>query len=906
MRTRQFLEDLIHGLAECRPAGNLDHGALRDAYLPVLQGLIKKERGRIASMHSSGTRGIPVVQEITDMTDGVLRALWAELSHFYPDDASSSAIFALGGYGRGELNPYSDIDLCLIYPEKWRPGRARDKCRLFENILYLLWDLGFAVGHSSRTITESVDIAATDLTVKTSLIESRFLDGNLDICHTFREALSHDIISKRADLFIRQKVTEQQERHRKYGGSVYLREPNIKEGEGGLRDFHTALWVATVRHKVGSLPALSEKGVISEKELKTFTHSLDFMLRLRNELHYQAGKRHDILGFDMQEKVAANFGYKGSAHHLPVEHFMRAYYNHARNFKLFSDMMISRSIGSAADGGRGIIREGRRYLFGDGKRLLGDGLIAVAGTVCVSEPAKPDFGAQPADFMRPFYHACRLGYRVSELTVSLIRSRLRGKEEGFRSSREAGRIFMQILANPERCAKTLNEMNESRFLSRYIPEFGALRSLVQHDLYHKYTVDHHTLLAITTLKGLWYNKYPKLEFLAEVLRELKQPELLNLAILLHDIGKSKGHGHAVKGAIIARDICERMGLSSLDSETVVFLVENHLAMAHLSQRRELSDRGVIRRFAEMVVNSDRLMMLYLLTYADLSAVGPNVWNDWKAVLLEDCYRRTASFLLGVIPDREYERINADAARMKVREIAAGSVSGDSLERFFQNLPDRYFLTVPVKRIPEHAALSDKAQREGLVVSLNADTELGFSEITICTYDAPGIFSKVAGVLSSRGLNIMGAQIFTRRDGILIDTFQFADPNALMTDGVTFSEMERDIHAVVSGKINVGKLLSRRHLMPSSARRDIPTRIEIDNEASDAFTVLEVYTWDRLGLLHTITSALYRAGVYINSAKIATELDQVVDIFYVTDIFRHKIVDEKKLLKIQNMVLDALG
>ena len=892
---------MSQALASVRPKTAPDHEILRNAYLPVLQSTFKEEKERIAGLHASGARGLHLVREISSATDSLIHALWTELAVFFPDEADSCALFALGGYGRSELNPYSDIDLSLIYTHQ----RTKEKNRLFEGILYSLWDLGFTVGHSSRTPAECVELAASDISVKTSLIESRFLEGSQEVSRKLQQATATEIIPRRVEQYIRQKVSEQHERHRKFGGSVYLREPHIKEGEGGLRDFHTALWIAIVRFRANNIRELRDQGIISDKEMSTFSHSLNFMLRVRNELHYLVGKRHDILSFDLQEQVAADLGYGGARHHLPVEHFMRNFYNHARHIKMFSEMIIGRAMEEAGNARFSLSRAGR-LLLGDGKRSLGEGLVAIGRTICLSEEGRGDFGEDPADFMRPFYHACRMGYRVSDLTVTLTKQRIRGKADAFRKSTEAGRMFMQILGSHQKVGDTLAEMYDKRILQRYIPEFGALRSLVQHDLYHKYTVDHHTLLAIETMEKLRYNKYPKLEFLAELMREVKQPGLLVLGILLHDIGKSKGRGHAATGAVMARDICGRIGLSVEETETVVFLVENHLVMAHLAQRRELSDRKIIRKFAELVLTGERLRMLYILTYADLTAVGPNVWNDWKASLLEDCYRRTSSFLQGVVPDREYEEAQSAKIRDEVRAVAPAEIAPDVLEEFFSNISDRYFLAAPVSQILEHVSLVRRVRGEGIVVQLSPANESGYAEISICTYDAPGLFSKVAGVLASRGLNIMGARIFTRNDGILIDTFQFADPNALMSDGVTYGELERDLHQVITGRMSVEKLLSRRHFSQSRNHRDIPPKVIIDNDTSDAFTILEVYARDRIGLLYTITTALYRAGVYINSAKISTEIDQALDVFYVTDIFRHKINQEEKLEKIRRIVLDALA
>lgn len=901
MAPTTFPDELRQSLASVRPKGAPDQQAFRNAYLPVLQSAFKRERERIAALHASGARGLHLVREISSATDSLIRALWVELSTFYPEESVACALYALGGYGRAELNPYSDIDLSLIYTHQ----KTREKSRLFESILYFLWDLGLTVGHSSRTPSECIELAADDITVKTSLIESRFLEGSQDVCRAFETAVSTEIIPRRIPQYTRQKIAEQHERHRKFGGSVYLREPHIKEGEGGLRDFHTALWISIVRFRANTVKELRDQGIITEREMRTFSHSLNFMLRVRNELHYLAGKRHDILSFELQEKVAADLGYRGSGHHLPVEHFMRNFYNHARHIKIFSDMIIARAM-TETGRGRFPVSMAGRLLLGDGKKNLGEGLVAVGRTICLNEEGKADFGEDPADFMRPFYQSCRIGYRVSDLTVTMIKQRIRGKADEFRRSPEAGKLFMQMLNCRQKVADTLSDMYDRRLLQRYLPEFGALRSLVQHDLYHKYTVDHHTLLAITKLEELRYNKYPKLEFLAELLREVKQPGLLLLGVLLHDIGKSKGRGHAATGAVMARDICGRIGLSDADTDTVVFLVEHHLVMAHLAQRRELSDRKVIRKFAEQVCTGERLRMLYLLTYADLAAVGPNVWNDWKASLLEDCYRRTSSFLQGVAPDREYEEMQATRVKDEVRAAAPPEFAPDVLEEFFVNISSRYFLSASVSQILEHVSLVRRVRDEGIVVQLSPDIESGYAEISICTYDAPGLFSKVAGVLASRGLNIMGARIFTRNDGILIDTFQFGDPNAMMVDGITFRELERDLHQVITGRMSVEKLLGRRHFTPTRNHREIPSKVVIDNDTSDAFTILEVYARDRIGLLYTLTTALYRAGVYINSAKISTEIDQVLDVFYVTDIFRHKIIQEEKLEKIRKVVLEAIA
>lgn len=876
--------------------------AERSHYVQVLKEMLEAEREAIKAIHLGGAGGAEVVYRTTAWTDALLIELFHGARQLcgWTEAEVPSVLLAIGGYGRGELNPYSDLDVMFLTDKRIEVGSRE----LSECCLYLMWDLNLDIGHSIRSIPDCLTLAASDVQAKTSLIESRYLAGNRSVYDRFLKEALVKILHRDAAGYLKVKIGEVGERHKKFGGSLYMKEPHIKEGVGGLRDIHTAFWSAKVKYEVESLGALKERGVISEKEGEILRHALEFLWKVRNHLHYLSGRRSDRLTVDVQEDVASYFKYRDLKHLLGVERFMRVYYLHAKNVRYFTGLIINRCAPSPAK---------RFFLFPHRIKKVGGGFSIAGEQLCVPEKRKNFFREDPHRLIQVFALAQRYAIPIADGTKQQIVASLRLVNDGFRSSDAVRETFMQILCAANGVVEVLRQMHEVRFLGKYIPEFGALTALVQHELYHVYTVDEHTLNALEYLERLHGTPYPEDRFYAELLRKVSNREVLYLALLLHDIGRAMGHGHVNRGGKAVAVITHRMGLSKETGKTIEFLVRNHLVMTHLSQRRDIHDFKLVAQLARAVGNADQLRMLTLLTYGDIRGVGPAVWNEWKDTLLRELFIRTEKQLVSPSVEAATEALSAHLERIQERiaEEGAALFGEDETARIVRTLPDHYLLSTPHGMVMTHLAMIREAESAGLVTRWKHDPDRGYSELYICAYDsdAPGFFSRIAAVLAARGINILGARIFTTTQGIVIDTIQIESPGETeRADWAYWQDVARSIRSVIQGVDRVEKILVE-HRPPSYLRkrrgRKLPTRIEFDNAVSESRTVIDVSTEDRIGLLFRVTSCLAQQGVQIHSAKVATEEDRAIDAFYVTDIFGLKITDEPKLAAIKTALLDSL-
>lgn len=853
----------------------------------------------LLTRHRSGASGFEIVKGHTHLIDHLLMRLFLdardEASARYPEGKERCSIIAIGGYGRGELNPYSDIDLLFLYPSTINPYLKT----LTEGILYHLWDLGLTVGFSTRTISDCIKIARSDLTARTALMDTRLIAGDESFYAEMEDVLLREATGKGIDGFIREKVLENEERHGRYGSSVYILEPNIKDGEGGLRDIHTALWVSKARFKAVSFRELMKKGVITPKELRFFERSTEFLFRVRNELHYLSGRKNDQMTFDYQEKIARFMGFKDTLHHRAVEGFMRGYYIYARNISQFSKILIRRA--SAGPG----LRE--RLLHKISQRDIGDGFKVFHNKITVT--ASNAFEARPSLMMKGFEQSIRHGLPFNDFTEELIRKNLRLVDDSFRLSGDVNQIFLSILKGKKGVYETLNMMHDLRFLGKFIPEFGKTFCRVQHDIYHIYTLDTHSLFTVMELRRLLEGDYAReFPFLTEIAREIENHHILVLAGLFHDIGKGVGKGHAEIGAEMVRGIGARMGLPAQEAELLVFLVRRHLLMAHISQRRDISDERLILDFCKEVGDPERLRMLYLLTFADMRAVGPDVWTPWKGSLLEELYRTGSQVF-----DRKLmaEKVDERAARRlkEVHSILKGEVSEPYLIDYFKTLPARYFSSNNAEDIAGHVRMFKGLSVRPLSIEIRHNRDLGFSVVTICTLDIAGLFSKITGVMAANGVNILNAQVYTRKDGTVLDILSVNDPyGRLIEDEKKWGSLKEGLLSAIEGRVSVDRLVARMarpSAIKEKARPRHPTVVEIDNLVSDTHTVIDIFANDRIGLLYSITSTLAGLGLYIDVAKISTRGDQAADVFYVKDIFGHKITDQGKLDKIKAVILEVV-
>jgi len=876
----------------------LPYEAKRGMTLEVARGYLDYHRKRIRQEHESGRSGRQVVGSLTAMADTLIRNLFRVVSSSLSADGTEQCVLvALGGYGRGELNPLSDIDLMFLYS-----GKDKDFAEsLSEKMLYLLWDLSLDVGYSVRTVDDCLDMADRDITARTALIDSRLLIGNEILYGEHEKRVVQAALSKNTQAFIRQKLEENQLRLKKYGSSVYNLEPNIKEGEGGLRDLHTALWVAQVKFKVRGLKNLMIKGILTEPEVQDFTAAYDHLWRIRNQLHYLSERKNDQLHFDHQEQIARFLGYTDNKKAPAVEQFMQDYYFHATRVEHMSSSLINQAVNREDTSFRLIGYFGRRNLE-DGFYILRQELGQTSST---------EFEENPELMMRTFLLAQRHGVPLSTPLKGMIRENLHRINDKFRRSKAVNQEFFEILRSESGVTDILRDMHHLQFLNHFIPEFARIYCKVQHDAYHIYTVDIHSIFAVGEIAKLWAGDYAeKKPLLTKTALDIEKRELLLLAVLFHDIGKGEGKNHSEKGAVMVRTISRRMGLNKEDSQRLEFLVLHHLDMAHISQRRDLHDDKLIDQFAKTMEMTENLKMLFLLTFADLKAVGPDVWSEWKGFLLQELYQKTydamerGNFRADIRSERVRNR------KRKVFDNLKEDFDPKTIKAQLRAMGNRYLLSHRSVEITEHLKVQFSRQDEPHALHLEHREEEGFTQVIISTLDIPGLFSKVAGVMAANGINILGAQIYTHNNGEALDLLQVRGPSGgVLDDPRKWKRVNTDLAAVIEGRKRVSDLVlknKRPSFLTEKAKPKYPSRVEVDNQVSDEYTVIDVYTHDKVGLLYQITKTLKELGLFIGVSKISTKVDQVADTFYVQDIFSQKVVQPDKLEQLKQALLEAVN
>jgi len=873
-----------------------DYNAARTELLERTRQARAESREQQLRHHRAGASGTEVVQARTAAFDRLIARLF-DLCAGDLRLPGGCCLLALGGYGRGELNPFSDIDLMFYYAGK----DAGTAVAVSERVLYLLWDLGLEVGYSVRTAKDCLEQAARDLTVRTALIDVRRLAGEESHWLDFEEKVLPTVLGRDSRGFVRDKLEEQRLRRQKYGSSVYLLEPNIKEGEGGLRDLHTAFWVAQVKFKCRTPRELVVKGVLTDSRYQEFRRAFDWLWRIRNELHFLSDRKNEQLFFDLQEKIAAFLGYVDQRKAKGVEQFMQDYYAHAVEVGHITDALIER-VARRDD----FLAPTRLFRM---RRQVGDGFSVLRGELMADDPATL-FQRRPAALMETFELMQRQDVTLSQPLKEAIRDHLGQLKDEVRRSREMVDSFFRILRFRRRLAATLRAMHECRLLGRFIPEFDRIYCKVQHDVYHTYTVDVHTLFAVEEVERLWAGAYAEtLPLLTRVAGEIDKGELLLLAVLFHDIGKGEGRNHSLRGKEMVPTIARRLGLKREDTQRLEFLVEHHLDMAHIAQHRDLHDPKLVQQFAARLGDSETLRMLYVLTYADIKAVGPDVWTDWKAGLLEELYCATYDVLEKGGFSREARSERMRSRRRKVVEVLEGELPTATVAKLLRGFGPRYLLVCSKADIVHHLRLMTGRGRAPLALAVEQHPERGYTALILSTLDHPGLFSQIGGVLAANGVNILGAQIYTNSNGEVIDTLQVNLPGKRLLDKAErLRRLRADLEAVIEGRVRVAELVRRRKqpdFMTSRPKPRMANRVEIDNAISDDYTVIDIFAHDRLGLLYHITRTLTELGLYIDVSKISTRIDQAADTFYVKDIFGTKITREDKLDEIRQRLLDCL-
>lgn len=843
----------------------------------------------LAKQHSAGASGTTVVTLYTRHIDRLISYLFAAATQLYarrnPRLHQRCTVLAQGGYGRGELNPYSDIDLLFLYHWKISPY-VETVC---DTLYYSLLDAGFVVGHAVRNLRECVRLANQDLQVKTALLDSRYLGGDEQLTREFTTALEREIISKNSDRFFQEKAHESQERHRRYGDSIYMLEPHLKEGKGGLRDLHTAGWLTKVKFKIQDLRELIPKGVISASALMEVEEARDFLWWVRNGLHLSERAEQDLLTFERQEALAPTFGF------ADVTSFMHEYYRHATTVYTFSQMMLERCL--AKPRFYGFIGRPRSREIREGVRILDETLAVTKAEILTRDPL---------NMVTVFHDAQRHGVRLANDTRQLIRDTLPHLPADPCNTLGMRNALFAILAWKQRVFPTLKEMHDLGVLDWLLPEFGRLHWRTQRDLYHAYTVDEHSLRGVAELERLRDGDYKADHpLLTQVIREIDKIEFLFLSMLYHDVGKGYGHDHDARGAAMVQDTAVRWNLPPDEAYEWHFLVQHHLRMSSIAQRRDLSDDTVIADFARLVATPALLKKLYLLTFADMKAVGPKVWNPWKGGLLDELYLRTLERLETGEPLEENREARLQRRKERFARALEALAPPESVGAFLSSMPDNYLLSTPEETVPRHFQLFTRflqsngpGEDDPYRTALVHFPEREYSEFTVVTRDRPGLFAMLTGILASAGLNVGAARITTSRDGIALDVFQLShfDREDVIGDADTWTHIYARLGEILRGKRTLEDLLrvTRAPSFFNKQHSRYATEVTVDNVGSPQYTVIDITAPDRMGFLFTVTHALFELGLEIHLAKITTNVDHVLDVFYVTERNGAKVADPEQV------------
>ena len=878
---------------------------------------LKIETHRLKMRHRAGSGGLEICRARAAMLDVMLRYLWdaakGGLSEQGQKEFPPLALVAVGGYGRAELNPQSDIDFMFLHDRQVAVRRPLPHLsKIIDGLLYPVWDIGLKVGHSVRTIEDCVKEANNDMQSKTSLIESRLVAGDSELFSKFQKALVAKCVDKHEEEYIAMRVQDQSTRRSKFGNSACMQEPNIKNGCGGLRDYQNLLWMAFFKYRTRSLPDLQAHEMINETERKQLEAAYDFLLRVRTEMHYHTNRAMDVLTKSLQPAVAHNLGYAERSPSKRIERFMRTLYTHSRNIFRITRTLEQRlallpprprrlSFRSFLPKGRNPVSEPI-----DGFKIL-DGEIQAASTRV--------FRDQPRRLMRMFLYAQQRGVEIHPDLAQLVRNQLGLVDRAFLSDEHVRETFLTILGQRGSVAPILRAMHEADLLGKYVPEFGKLTCLVQHEFYHQYTADEHTLMCLEQLDRIWEAKEAPYQDYVGLFQKLERPFLLYLALLLHDVGKPDGHGnHAMVSAELALRVAKRLGLDGSATHTLRLVIEHHLLMASTSQRRDLDDPAVIRKFAKQIQNPEILQLLTIHTFVDSQATSDKLWNGFKESLLWSLYHKTTELMAGGGEFVRAEEKQRELLMEEVHRIMPPQLGDEELHAHFGTLPPRYFQIHSTREVLDDLVLahlfmrrqtSDQENPLTPVVNWHNQLDRGCNAVKICTWDRAGLFCKIAGSLSAAGLNILSAQIFTRSDGIVLDTFYVNDAKTGNLAGADQRESFEEVinKALTGDELDFQALIARRKITrpvyQAYLGERIATRIGFDNESSDTRTVMEIEAEDRIGLLYAISQQLSELELDISAAKISTERGAAIDTFYVRELNGTKVVAPERQRAIEH-------
>ncbi|HET6376789.1 MAG TPA: [protein-PII] uridylyltransferase [Methylocella sp.] len=894
---------LRESIAALHSSGTQAQDARKQA-VTLFREALEDARARVRADFEADGGGLACAGRLAQIEDELIREIFHYVTVYLhptgnpPAAGEILAIAAVGGYGRATLAPGSDIDLLFLLPPRNRPRGER----LVEAILYMLWDLGQKVGHSTRTIDECLAHAREDMTSRTAILEARLILGSQALFETMRSRFEREIVSKTAAKFVAAKLAERDNRIAQAGRSRYIVEPHVKDGKGGLRDLNTLFWIAKYVYQLRDPADLIGAGVFSRSEYQLFRRCEEFLWRVRCHLHFITGRAEERLSFDLQRRIADRLGYKARGGLANVERFMKHYFLIAKDVGDLTAIVCSALEEKQA---KPFARLDRFRPWRRAKPALENGdFIIENGRVTVTGPEV--FARDPVNIIRLFWVADRNGLAIHPAATRHVTRSLKLIDAALRANPEANRLFLDIMTSRNEPEIVLRRMNETGVLGRFIPEFGRIVALVQFNMYHHYTVDEHLLRAVGNLAELESKRLEKeLPLATSIMSSITNRRALYLALFLHDIAKGRVEDHSQAGVDVARSLCPRLGLTDAEMETVAWLIEMHLVMSDTAQRRDLSDRKTIATFASRVQTLERLKMLFVLTICDIRAVGPGVWNNWKNELLRTLYWETELVLAGGHSTVSHNQRVAHA-REELRR-ALPQWSDLEFEAYAARLPRAYWLKASLAQRILHARLLNRTEVEmpGPITHVTPNGDRGVTELTVIAPDHARLLSIVAGACAAMGANIVDAHVFTTADGMALNTifisraFSF-DEDELRRAGSVVLAIER----ALSGQVRLRDMVAARRGLAGEPRNifRIPPEVSIDNSLSNRFTVLEVTGLDRPGLLYELTSILSGLGLNIASAHIATFGEKAADVFYVTDLTGEKIIMAHKQDAIRRALL----
>jgi [protein-PII] uridylyltransferase len=847
---------------------------------------LRPRQEALADAWRQGLSGLEILHRSTALVDAFI----IDRFHTAPavqEARGAIAVIALGGYGRREFYPYSDIDLLLLHD--WRSKKFMQA--VSEALLYPLWDEGFEVGHSVRGVKDAVQFALDDFHFQVALLDARLLAGSRQLFDELRTRYAKKVLEGRRHAFVRTMEAFKLERWQKFGSHTYLLEPHIKEGKGGLRDIQAMMWVAQGVFGLQDLDAIQASGMLEQANRKALEDSWSMLAMIRNRLHLLCRRKNDHLIFEFQQETASAFDYRDKDGLLGVEHFMRDVYSHLQTVSVVTDLFFEH------------VHEVLGLTSGSPlEQQLERSVVVRAGTVRLT--SLEDLAERPHLLMRLFLQAGRMGLPLHHRTRQIVTHHLGLVDDQFRRSKRVAKVFLELLTQSENIFPVLETMLATGLLPRYLPEFAGVESLAQHDLYHLYTVDRHQLQTVAEL-SLLKKKSP------ELFAEINTPDVLFLAALLHDIGKGKQRDHSVLGAEMAGAIGSRLRLSAQECEDLAFLIRYHLYLPENAMRRDFTDREFIRQAADLIGSQDRLTMLYLLTIADSKATGPSAWSDWKSSLLAELYLSIKA-CLGA--DCHIEEVREDEEEQGVRwlrEQMLARLDGQPTRIEIGDLPVDYLLSFSLEAVLQHLRIhAEKAARLKQQVLLFAEPGGRSWSLLIMGPDRVGLLAKFCGVLALHHLTVLAAQIFTWPDGTVVDTLEVVPALDRDFEEMDWQAVERDLNLAINYRLDVGYQLHERSLLrPYGAGRmvqQLECKVLIDNQTSQHYTIVEVLGNDSPSALYQLTQTLADFGLSIHKARIATEVEQLIDVFYVKTTADGKLTEPAAVEQVRMTLMRIIG